>query len=114
MKKLSVPEHITLRKEFIPGLSGAELRQIVTAFLPGLLATVLFWTVNDHPAPRLAALLGLFFYAVVCFAIFSVPDGGQSVFTFITRWLRFRRNQKQFLYKQGKEDLYFAKSPKKQ
>lgn len=111
MKKLSVPEHITLRKEFFPGLSGKELRQVIAAFLPGLAATILFWTINDHPVARLGAILGLLFYTFISFAVFSVPDGGQSVYAFLMRWLRFRKKQKKFLYKQGKEELYLEQQP---
>lgn len=112
MKKLSVPEHITLRKEFFPGLSAKELRQVIAAVLPGLAATILFWTVNDQPVARLGAILGLLLYAFVCFAVFSVPDGGQSIYTFLMRWLRFRKKQKKFLYKQGKEVLYLEQQQK--
>lgn len=108
MRKLSVPENISLKKEVLKGIGYRELRAIILAVIPALVTVIILWYCIPDPGPRLLALLGLVGYVMVCYAIFASPaDGSQSVYDYITRWIYFLRSQKFYPYKQ-EEVLYFA------
>ena len=108
MRKLSVPENISLKKEFLRGLGVKELLYLILAVLPVTVGVVIFWCVDSDPGPRLLALVGLLMYILICYAVFSTPDGSQSIYTYITRWIRFMRAQKFYRYREEKEAIYFA------
>ena len=108
MRKLSVPENISLKKEVLRGLGKKELIYLILAILPVIVGVIIFWCTNSNPGPRLLALVGLLIYVLICYAIFSTPDGSQSIYTYITRWIRFMRAQKFYRYRQEKEALYLA------
>lgn len=114
MKKLSMPENISLKKEVLKGLGARELIRLLTAVAPALVAVILLWHFNGEAGPRLLALIGLLGYTAAGYAVFAVPDGGQSVYDFITRWIRFLREQKFYPYKQEKEALYFVGEKERQ
>lgn len=105
MKKLSIPEHISLKKEIMPGIGSKELRQLLLAVLPAVAVTVIVWLSAGKPAAQLMALVGLLLYTASCYALFSCPDGRQSIYIFLSRWVRFMRTQQAFKYKQEPEVL---------
>lgn len=110
MKKLSIPEHISLSKEYLPGISGTELRQFFAGAAPGLVAIVIIWlTITDPGTKLLSMLLGVV-YLSCCYVAFIKVDGTQSMYTFISRIIRFYRNQKNYFYKykQGKEEIHLV------
>lgn len=108
MKKLSIPENINLKKEVIKGVGYTELKQILLSVLPALIAVIILWCVNAEPAPRLLALVILLGYITCAFAIFANPEGNQSVYIFLMRWIGFMREQKFYKNKTEKEELYFV------
>ena len=108
MKKLAIPEHISLKSEILPGISKTEGSKLLLAFTPALVFTVIYWMCQEAPGPRLIVLIGLVIYAFVCYAVFSCPDGGQSIYSYISRWIRFLRSQQNFKYKQRQEVLRIA------
>ena len=109
MRKLTVPEKISLTKEVMRGLSAKEFCYLMIALAPALVGVILFWCINSAPGPRLLALVGLLIYALICYAVFSTPDGSQSIYTYMTRWVRFLKKQKFYRYQQQKEAIYFVK-----
>ncbi len=108
MKKLTVPENISLKKEILRGLGKRETVRLLLACLPALAGVILFWCVNGSPGPRLLALMGLMIYCAICYAVFSTPEGNQSIYAYILQWVRFLRAQKFYRYHQEKEELYLA------
>lgn len=108
MRKLTVPENISLKKEVLRGIGTKELLYLLLAIFPFLAGVILFWCICKDPGPRLLALIGFLAYVLICYAIFSTPDGSQSIYIYITRWVHFLKGQKFFRYKQEKEAIYFA------
>lgn len=110
MKKLSIPEHISLGKEYIPGIGGKELRQFLIAAAPGLAAIVVAWLILADPGTKLLSILLGVVYLSCCYVAFIKVDGTQSMYTFISRIIRFYRNQKNYFYKykQGKEEIHLV------
>lgn len=106
MKKLSIPERITLRKEYLPGIGKTELRQIASAVIPGVIAAVAAWNMVSTSAQQLISLLVLFLYIALCYALFVRVDNSQSMYTYLRRIRRFRRAQQKFYYRKEKEAVY--------
>lgn len=108
MKKLSIPENISLGKEYMPGIGKQELRQLMVAAGPGLLVTAIAWLVATQPGSQLVIMICGMGYIACCYAAVVKIDGAQSMYTYISRIIRFQRSQKRYFYKQGKEVLYYA------
>ena len=108
MKKLSIPEHISLGKEYIPGIGGKELRQFLIAAVPGLAAIVIAWLILTDPGAKLLSMLLGIVYMTCCYVAFLKVDGTQSMYTFVARVIRFYRKQRNYYYTQGKEDIYLV------
>lgn len=106
MRKLSVPEHISLKKELVRGMGGKELLRWLAASAPAVAGVAVFWLFCDDPGSRLLALVGLLVYTGGGFVIFAVTEGNQSVYDFLAQWVRFMRSQKFYKYTQEKEDLF--------
>lgn len=109
MKKLSVPERITLDKQYLPGIGKVELKQLLIAGLPGLLITGILWFCLSDPGSKLICLICGMIYITICYAAVVKVDGSQSMYTFLLRIYRFRRGQKRYFYKNEKEALYVRK-----
>ena len=105
MKKLSIPEHISLDKEFLPGMGPKELRQFLTAAVPGLVLMLLIWIFAGDPGIQIISMLLGMGYLAICFAFFVKIEGGQSMYVFLARIIRFYREQNKFHYKQEKEAI---------
>lgn len=108
MKKLSIPEHIPLDKEYLPGMGARELRQFLTAAAPGLVITILIWVIAREPGTQLLALMFGIAYIACCFGFLVKVDGSQSMYIFLSRILHFNRTQKHYFYKQGKEAIRYV------
>lgn len=113
MRKLSVPENISLKKEVMRGLSAKEFVYLILAILPVCVGVILFWCINTAPGPRLLALIGLLIYTLICYAVFSTPDGSQSIYIYAARWIRFLKKQKFYRYRQEKEAIFVAEDKNK-
>lgn len=110
MNKLSIPERITLRREFFPGFGWPELRQWMAAEAPVLAATVLVSVCcRDNQGVFLAAILIFLLLSSGLVSIFTRQPDGPSIFLFLIRRLRFRRNQQKFYYRH-KEVLFFEEA----
>lgn len=109
MKKLSIPERISLEKYWLPGITKKELLPFLCAVIPGVVVTIILWCVLETPLMQIVALGGGIGYAGLCYAIFAKIDGVQSIYTFVARIIRFNKSQKQFYYRHGKEVLYRVK-----
>ena len=107
MKRLSIPENISLKKQFVKGIGSHELRQIAIAFVPVAFFVTAYWAMEAQPWPRLIALASLILYGLCCFVVFSCPDGEQSIYTFISLRIRFSRSQKAYYFRQRQEVIYF-------
>lgn len=114
MKKLSIPEHISLGNEFMPGIGTKELRQFLIAVAPGLVATVIVWLILTDPGVKLLSMIIGIGYIACCYVAFVKVDGTQSMYTFVARIIRFYRTQKKYFYKHGKEDLHIVAESAKQ
>lgn len=113
MKKLSIPEHITLDREYIPGIGKRELPGLLISVIPGLLVAVTVWLFAKDPGPQLIAMIGGIGYVMCCYAVFARVDKQQSIYTFLFKIIRFGKNQNKFYYKQEKEAICFAEEKQK-
>lgn len=106
MKKLSIPENISLDQEFIPGIGKQELPRLLIAVVPGLiLLVVIYWLVHS-PGIRLLIMVCGMGYLGLSYIFVARVEKNQSIYTFIARTIRFWRSQKKFYYKQEKEVMY--------
>lgn len=108
MKKLSIPEHISLDKEYMPGMGARELRQFLIAALPGLVVMIVVWMVAGEPGIQLMSMLLGVGYIAMCYAFFVKIEGGQSMYTFLARILRFYREQRSYYFKVEQEAIRYA------
>lgn len=109
MKKLSIPERITLVREFLPGFGWRECRQWLAAAAPCLAVTVAVCALpGASPGRALGAVLVFLALLAVFYSLFARIDGYQSVYTFLQRRVRFGRKQQKFYDRRGKEALYLA------
>lgn len=108
MKKLCIPERITLEKQYVPGLGKRELRRLTVTALPGLCLSVCLFLCLPSPGARLGALLAGFLFCGACYGLFVRVDGTLSIYTYLTRILAFHRAQKRYYYKHEKEEVYHA------
>lgn len=104
MRKLTMPEHISLRREFLQGMGGKELRQFAISALPGLLLALVAWLTLSEPGPRLIALGLGFAWVAACYAMTRRIDGDISMYAYIKRILRFYRQQKDYYYKEYRNE----------
>lgn len=108
MKKLSIPEKLTLRWELVPGIGGRELRRIFASAVPGALAAFLYAGSSASPSAPLGAVAGFLIYFAACWGLHARLDGGQSMYDYLTLRLRFQKGQQKYYDERGKEALYFA------
>lgn len=107
MQKLPVPENISLQKEVIKNLSWKDMRRCIVAALPVLLGVVIYWSATEDPLGRLVAMGIAVLYLFGLYGFFGRPDGNQSIYSFITRWLSFMKSQKFYRYCQPEEAIYY-------
>ena len=108
MKKLLMPEKISLDKYFLPGITKKELRPLLLAAVPGVIVTVILWFALSQPLAKIVALLGGIGYAALCYMVFARLEGSQSIYTFITRIIRYNKSQHHYFYKHGKEVAHYV------
>lgn len=103
MQNLIIPEHISLRREFIPGVGGAELAKLLAVGLPGGgLAIILSRTAGDPFAAMLwmLAAVGWLFLSYALFARFA---GRASAWDQLMRRFRFRKEQQDYFYREAEK-----------
>lgn len=109
MKKLSIPEQITLERVFLPGMGLRELKQWVLLSLPGLIIMLVLLSAFSDPGPKLLALICGFGWIGGCYAVTAKIEGGGSIYAYITRIIRYHRTQQKYYYRQEQEVLQYAK-----
>ncbi len=108
MKKLMIPEFISLEKEYLPGIGAKELKQLLLSAVPGTAAAVVIWLLIGDPVKQLLTMILGIGYVILCYMIFTKIDKRQSIYSYIAKIVRFQRNQKIFYYRQEKEVIRFA------
>lgn len=108
MEKLYIPERLPLQNEFITGIGGRELRQLLIAAAPGLVLLLIIAFVEVSAGTQLLVFLGVMLYWAACYALIRRDENNASVAAYIGRWYRFHKSQKKYYYKQEKEVLYLV------
>lgn len=108
MKKLPVPENISLRWELFRGFGMPEL--IRTSIITGIVLTVsiLFCLTITWPPKLMAATLAVILTIFICVNFFVKMDNNQSIYTFLKRGQRYHKEQQTFWYKRGERIRYVA------
>lgn len=108
MKKLSIPEQITLERVFLPGMGLRELKQWILLSLPGVIVMLVLLTVFSAPGPKLIGMICGFGWVAGCYAVTAKIEGVGSMYAYILRILRYHKTQQKFYYKQEKEVLEYV------
>lgn len=108
MRKLTMPENIMLEKIYLPGITKRELFPLLIAVIPGAVIAIALWIVLQKPLYQLFVLVGTIIYVALCYMIFARIDGSQSIYTFITRIIRYNKSQHYYFYKHGKEVAHYV------
>lgn len=113
MEKLQVPENITLRPEVWRGVGRAELVAILAVTFVALLAAVTFCFISPMDMDKLiAAFMVILAFSFGC-GLFSKLDNNQSIYDFLRRQARFRKEQQIFHWQRGKEtEVYLLANEK--
>lgn len=108
MKKLPVPENISLRWELFRGFGTPEL--IRTAIITGIVmsGSILFCLTSTWRGKPIAATLAVILTIFICVNFFIKMDNNQSIYTFLKRGQRYRKEQQTFWYKRGERIRYVA------
>lgn len=112
MKKLPVPENIPLRWELFRGFGTPEL--IRTSIITGIVlaGSILFCLTSTWSPKLIAATLTVISTIFICVEIFIKMDNNQSIYTFLKRGQRYRREQQAFWYKREERIRYVAPESK--
>lgn len=108
MKKLTVPENLSLRWELFRGFGKPET--VRTAIITGIVlaGSILFCMVSTWPSKLIAATLAVIFTLFACVNFFIKMDNNQSIYTFLKRGQRYRKEQQIFWYKREEKMHYVA------
>lgn len=115
MEKLTVPENICLRTEFWRGFGKEELWKslIVTGVvLAGLTA---YCAIHGGKNDIIVSVLVLVFTFTFCTGFFGkVPGTNQSIYDFIKKQIRYKKEQQIFHYKKIEEVYCIAEETAKE
>lgn len=108
MKKLPVPEKISLRKEYWRGFGNQEAVRSarVLAVVLSITAAVCLLGAVEEPAMVLG-FVGII-TAFLCANFFGRMDQNQSMYEYLVRLRRFHTEQQTFRYEHEREVLYVA------
>jgi len=108
MKKLPVPENISLRWELFRGFGMPEL--IRTSIITGIVlaGSILFCLTSTWPSKPFMATLAVILTIFICINFFIKMDNNQSIYIFLKRGQRYRRQQQTFWYKREERIQYVA------
>lgn len=112
MRKLPVPENITLRWELMHGVGKEEMRRSGVVLLFVLAACIVFCIVSGTQESLVIAIGILIAAMFLCVAFFGRLDQNQSIYDYLVRSHRFRTEQQIFHYKQKDEVIYFVPKEK--
>jgi len=112
MKKLPVPENLSLRWELFRGFGKTEC--IRTVIITGIVlaGSVLFCLISTWSPKIIAATLTVISTIFICVNIFIKMENNQSIYTFLKRGQRYRREQQTFWYKREEKIRYVAPESK--
>lgn len=107
MKKLQVPDNISLRKEIIRGIGGAELLAMLAVTGVVLAGGVVFCVVSTSEKDSVFATVAVVFALAASMGFFAKMDNGQSICDYLRRQANYVKEQQRFLYKR-KEALEYV------
>lgn len=105
MKKLNIPEKITLQYEFFPGFGKRELLHFLILSIPGVLIGLILHGLTAG-ITRFWIYLGMVIYLILCYPFTARIDGYPSVVSTMLRVWKYLSNQRNYYYKQKKEQIY--------
>lgn len=97
MKKLNVPENISLRWEAWRGVGGPELAKSSVVAVISIVATVILAKVNLISI--FAAVTIVIFSFATSISVLSKLENNQSIVDYINKAIRFKNEQQSFRYK---------------
>lgn len=105
-EKLQVPENIALRRELWRGVGKFEICAILATTLANTLAAFLvcsfFAQENTAPVTVFVAILGF----AVGNGFFAKMEANQSLFDYLLRSTRYRKEQQTFYYVRTQKEVY--------
>ncbi|MET0017996.1 hypothetical protein [Oscillibacter sp.] len=112
MKKLPVPENISLRWELFRGFGMPEL--IRTTIITGIVlaGSILFCLFSTWPGKPMAATLAVILTIFICVNFYIKMDNNQSIYTFLKRGQRYHKEQQTFWYKREERIQYVSSESK--
>ncbi|MEM5780050.1 MAG: hypothetical protein AAGU02_02755, partial [Lawsonibacter sp.] len=104
MKKLPCPENIPLRWELFRGIGWPEL--IKTGLVTGvvLVLAILFSLSSGGDNALFGAVAAVILSLGFCVGLFGKLENNQSIWDYLTRQLRYRKEQQIFLFHRKKEE----------
>jgi hypothetical protein len=108
MKKLPIPENITLRWEAWPGMGKKEL--IVTIAITTLVAViaVIFCMLSTWKMDTLVAMIAITATFGFCSGLFTKMENNQSIYDYLKQQTIFRNEQQTFWYKRKEERIEYV------
>lgn len=106
--KLQVPENISLEWEAWRGFGRAALIPTVLITGAALALAVLYCMVSVSESKMMTAVLIVGLTFAFCAGFFSKLENNQSMFDFLLRQARYKKEQQVFLYHKGKEAVCFV------
>lgn len=103
MQKLQVPENIPLRWEVFRGFGRPELLASLGITAISLALSVLYCLASTRASDRMVAVTVVGFTFAFCVGLFRKIENNQSIFEYMVRQVRYRKEQQVFLYKREKE-----------
>lgn len=101
--KLTMPEDVTLRREYWRGFGNPELLRTVAVTIGVTTACALICLLCHAKEPSVICVFAALVTAVVCVGVFSKLEGGISMYDFVKRRRRFRAEQQSFPYRYQEE-----------
>jgi len=108
LKKLKIPEKITLQYEFFPGFGKRELLHFLILAIPGVILGIVLYNILSGAA-RFWVFIGMLIYTILCYPFVAKIDGYPSVLSMGIRLYHYKSRQRNFLYIQKKEKIYEQK-----
>ena len=109
MNKLPVPENIPMRWELWRGFGKAELARTGAVTLPVLGLCALRCAAGGTQLSAAVSVVLVMLVLLACVGFFGRMDQGQSIYEFLRRGRRFRREQQTFFYRRGEEVTAFVR-----
>lgn len=108
MKKLKIPEKITLQYEFFPGFGKRELLHFLILAIPGAILGIIIYNILAG-LQRIWVFIGMLIYVILCYPLTVKIDGYPSVISIAIKLYHYMTKQRNYMYIQKKEKIYEQK-----